>query len=272
MRRVVEREGGCIVWGGSVRLSPADDILIQIERALDVDSEGQLVASVLSKKIAAGSSHLVLDMPVGPTAKVRSAEAAHDLSRRLSDVASVFGLSTTVVVSDGRQPVGRGIGPSLEAYDVLSVLQQAARAPEDLKLRACTLAGALLELGGKAPHSQGAVLAAQTIENGRAWAKFQRICEAQGGQRTPPVASQQHPLLAQVSGRVSVIDNRKIAKLAKLAGAPDTKAAGVELHVRLGDVVRAGEPLCTLHADTAGELNYALDYAASMSDIIGIRA
>ena len=104
MRRVVEREGGCIVWGGSVRLSPADDILIQIERALDVDSEGQLVASVLSKKIAAGSSHLVLDMPVGPTAKVRSAEAAHDLSRRLSDVASVFGLSTTVVVSDGRQP------------------------------------------------------------------------------------------------------------------------------------------------------------------------
>ncbi len=272
MRRVVEREGGCIVWGGSVRLSPADDVLIQVERALDIDSEGQLVASVLSKKIAAGSSHVVLDMPVGPTAKVRSAEAAQALSRRLTEVASVFGLTTTVVVSDGAQPVGRGIGPALEAYDVLAVLQQAAHAPEDLKLRACTLAGALLELGGKAPQGQGVVLAAQTIEDGRAWTKFQRICEAQGGMRTPPVARHQRPLLAPVNGRVGIIDNRKIAKLAKLAGAPDTKAAGVELHVRLGEEVRTGQPLCTLHAETAGELNYALDYAASITDIIGIEA
>lgn len=272
MRRVVEREGGCIVWGGSVHLSPADDILIQVERALDIDSEGQLVASVLSKKIAAGSSHLVLDMPVGPTAKVRSAEAAQALSRRLSDVASLFGLTTTVVLSDGTQPVGRGIGPALEARDVLAVLRQTAHAPEDLKLRACALAGALLELGGRAPHGQGAFLAGRTVEDGRAWAKFQRICEAQGGLRTPPVAGQQRPLLAQASGRISLVDNRKIAKLAKLAGAPEAKAAGVELHVRLGDGVRAGEPLCTLHAETVGELHYALDYAASSSDIIGVEA
>ena len=72
MRRVVGREGGCIAWGGAMRLSPADDVLIRVERVLDLDSEGQLVASVLSKKIAAGSDRIVLDMPVGPTAKVRS--------------------------------------------------------------------------------------------------------------------------------------------------------------------------------------------------------
>ena len=272
MRRVVELEGGCIVWGGAVRLSPADDILIQVERALDVDSEGQLVASVLSKKIAAGSSHLVLDMPVGPTAKVRSPEAAEVLSCRLVEVARVFGLAVTVVRSDGMQPIGRGIGPALEAYDVLAVLRQEAHAPTDLKQRACALAGALLELGGKAPKGQGAALAAQTLEDGRAWAKFQRICEAQGGLRTPPVATQHRPLLAQASGRVTAIDNRKIAKLAKLAGAPDTKAAGVKLHVRLGDPVQAGEPLVTLHANTVGELQYALDYAASTSDIIEVKA
>ena len=123
IRRVVELEGGCVVWGGAVRLSPADDILIRIERALEVDSEGQLVASVLSKKIAAGSTHLVLDVPVGPTAKVRSAVAAQALSERLSRVAAVFGLTTEVVLSDGQQPVGRGIGPALEAHDVLAVLQ-----------------------------------------------------------------------------------------------------------------------------------------------------
>src|SRR6266496_3847075 len=83
IHRVVEREGGCIVWGGAIRLSPADDILIRIERALDLDSEGQMIASVLSKKIAAGSSHLILDIPIGATAKVRSGQAADVLSAGL---------------------------------------------------------------------------------------------------------------------------------------------------------------------------------------------
>lgn len=270
IRRVVEQESGCVVWGGALRLSPADDILIRIERALDLDSEGQLIASVLSKKVAAGSSHLVLDIPVGPTAKVRSKTAAEALSRRLRSVAKVLGIETKIILSDGAQPVGRGIGPALEARDVLAVLQRSADAPKDLRTRACALAGALLELGGRAPPGEGALLAAQTIEDGRAWAKFQRICEAQGGMRVPPVSTHRHPLLAPFAGRVRIIDNRKIAKLAKLSGAPETKAAGVELHVRLDETVSAGEPLCTLHADTSGELRYALDYASANPDIITI--
>ena len=270
IRRVVEQESGCIVWGGAVRLSPADDILIRIERALDLDAEGQLVASVLSKKIAAGSSHLVLDMPVGPTAKVRSADAAERLSARLTAVAAVFGLRTTIVLTDGMQPVGHGIGPALEARDVLAVLQQSAGAPDDLRSRACTLAGALLELAGHAPPGEGKTLAEQTLADGRAWSKFQRICEAQGGMRVPPIARQRRPLPAAQSGRIGVLNIRKLAKLAKLAGAPDAKAAGVEMHVRLGDVVHAGEPLWTVHAETRGELNYALDYAAANDDIVGI--
>lgn len=270
IRRVVEEESGCIVWGGAVRLSPADDILIRIERALDIDSEGQLVASVLSKKIAAGASHLVLDIPVGLTAKVRSTVAAEALVRRLSDVAALFGIETRIVLSDGAQPVGRGIGPALEARDVLAVLQRSADAPKDLQIRACALAGQLLELGGRASPGEGALLANRTIEDGRAWAKFQRICEAQGGMRVPPNSTERRPLHAPFAGRVQAIDNRKIAKLAKLAGAPETKAAGVELHVRLDETVLAGEPLCTLHADTSGELRYALDYASANPDIITI--
>ena len=118
--RVVEREGGCIAWGGAVRLSPADDILIRVERALDIDSEGQLIASVLSKKIAAGSTHIVLDMPVGPTAKVRTAEAARALTDGFAAVANAAGLKIRVLPGDGTQPIGRGIGPSLEAGEVLA--------------------------------------------------------------------------------------------------------------------------------------------------------
>jgi thymidine phosphorylase len=272
VRRVVEKESGCIVWGGAVRLSPADDILITIERALDVDSEGQLVASVLSKKIAAGSSHLVLDMPVGPTAKVRSADAARLLASRLSDVAGAFGLQTTIVVSDGTQPVGEGIGPALEARDVLAVLQGKPDSSLVLRDRACALAGALLELGGISGAGHGQSLAMAALNDGRAWTKFQHICEAQGGMRVPPVAKHQYPLVSSVSGLVASIDNRRIARLAKLAGAPESKAAGVYLTAHVGARVSAGQPVCTLHAETPGELHYALDYAAANPGIIEVTA
>lgn len=270
IHRVVEREGGCIAWGGAVKLSPADDIIIRIERALDIDTEGQMIASVLSKKIAAGSTHLVLDLPVGPTAKVRSKESADALSAGLRNVAAASGMQTRVIVGDGRQPIGRGIGPALEATDVLAVLQGAKDAPQDLRARAVALAGALIELGGAAREGRGEALAAQTLSDGRAWAKFQRICEAQGGMRQPPSATHRHPLLADRAGRVAEIDNRKIAKLAKLAGAPEAKAAGIELHVRLGSTVSAGEPLCTLHAEAPGELAYALQYASANPGMVRI--
>jgi thymidine phosphorylase len=270
IRRVVEREGGCIVWGGAVKLSPADDILIRVERALDLDTEGQLIASVLSKKIAAGSTHLVIDLPVGPTAKVRSAKTAEALSHDLISVAEIFGLHTKVVLTDGSQPVGRGIGPALEARNVLSVLRCKQDAPQDLRQRSIALAGAVLELAGTAPEGGGEAMAGKTLDDGRAWAKFQRICEAQGGMRVPPTSRQQRPLLAGRSGRVTTIDNRRIARLAKLAGAPDDKAAGVDLHVAVGDRLTSGQPLCTVHADSPGELAYAFDYAAVNRDIIAI--
>src|SRR6185312_14417877 len=126
LRAVVDQEGGCIAWGGAVTLSPADDILIRIERALDLDSEGQMIASILSKKIAAGVTHLVVDLPVGPTAKIRDMESARKLEQGLLSVAGNFGISLRVLGGDGRQPIGRGIGPALEARDVLAVLKGTA--------------------------------------------------------------------------------------------------------------------------------------------------
>ncbi len=268
MRRVVEQTGGCIVWGGAVHLSPADDMLIRVERALDIDSEGQLVASVLSKKVAAGSTHMVIDMPVGASAKVRSAEDAVRLTASLETVSAAFGLHTRVVVTDGRQPVGRGIGPALEAFDVLAVLRNEASAPADLRARAVELAGAVLELGGVTAPGGGCARATDTLDNGDAWAKFTQICEAQGGLREPPRSTHRLPVLALHAGRIGAIDNRKFAKVAKLAGAPAAPAAGADLHVRLGEEVTRGDPLFTIHAESPGELDYAAQYAAAHGDIL----
>jgi thymidine phosphorylase len=270
MRRVVEREGGCIVWGGNVGLSPADDVLIRVESPLDFDSEGQLVASVLSKKLAAGSTQVVVDMPVGPTAKVRSQEAAVELRSRLVAVAAELGLAADVVMTDGSQPVGRGIGPALEARDVLAVLQGARDAPADLRERSLLLAGRVLEAAGAAAPGAGFAAAAASLASGLARRKFEAICEAQGGMRTPPRAALTRVVAAAQSGVCAEIDNRRIARIAKLAGAPRQPAAGLDLHVRLGERIERGAPLYTLHADAPGELEYALAYAARQPDAIRV--
>lgn len=272
MRRVVEAEGACIAWGGAVRLSPADDVLIRIERALDIDTEGQLIASVLSKKVSAGASHVVLDLPVGPTAKIRTEEAGRDLATHMRAVADAFGLRTRFVMTDGSQPVGRGIGPALEGRDVIAVLNNAPDAPLDLRTRAIAIAAAVLELAGAAPEGAGAAMATEALASGKAWAKFQRICEAQGGMRVPPVAKLKRAYSAPRSGLLTHINNRKISRLAKLAGAPDDKAAGVDMHVRLGDRVVAGRPMLTVHAEAPGEMEYALEFAAANADMFEIEA
>lgn len=268
MRRVVEREGGCIVWGGAVRLSPADDILIRVARPLDLDSVGQLVASVLSKKAAAGATDVVIDIPVGATAKVRTADAASALGASLRAVGAAIGVNVYPVVTDGSQPVGRGIGPALEARDALAVLQGDAAAPADLRERSVLLAGHILERAGKAATGTGAAMALATLADGSAWRKFQAICEAQGGLRVPPRSTHRYPVTADRAGRVALIDNRLLARVAKLAGAPLATAAGVELHTPVGHEVARGEPLFTVHAQTPGELAYALDYVKKYNKII----
>jgi thymidine phosphorylase len=272
IRRVVEREGGCIVWGGGVGLSPADDILIRVERPLDIDGEAQMVASVISKKVAAGSTHVVIDVPVGATAKVRSAQAAALLKTLLEHVAAVFSLQVQVLFSDGDQPVGRGIGPALDARDVVAVLRNEADAPADLREHALLLAGTLLEFCGSAPEAAGGDLARSILASGAAWTKFVAICDAQGGLREPPRAAHRREVTALFSGRVQAIDNRQLARAAKLAGAPHAHAAGLDLHVRLGERVERGAPLFTLHAEAQGELDYAYDYVATHPRIFTVQS
>jgi thymidine phosphorylase len=272
LRQVVEQVGACIAWGGAARLSPADDVLIRVARPLDLDSTGQLVASVLSKKAAAGATHVLIDLPVGPTAKIRSVAEAQRLSAHLCAVGEAIGLRVQPMMTDGAQPVGRGLGPALEARDALSVLRNTPEAPADLRERALLLAGSILELASAAPAGSGQALAREILLDGRAWRKFERICQAQGGRREPPVAPFTRPLRASGGGRVVRIDNRRLARVAKLAGAPRDPSAGLVLHVRLGTAVAPGDELFTVHAGSAGALEYALRYATAYGDIITLGA
>lgn len=270
IREVVNKEGGCFAWGGAINLSPADDIIIRVERSLDLDPEGQMVASVLSKKVAAGATHVLIDMPVGPTAKIRSEKMFLKLENYFSIVGRAVGLDVKVIKSEGIQPRGKGIGPSLEAKDILSILRNEKEVSLDLKNKSIELAACLLEIGKRISKADSHILAKNILENGTAYKKFIAICEAQGGFHEPSSAAYTHDILAAHNGIVTEIDNRNLAMVAKLAGAPHDPAAGIEFFVKQGMKVEIGETLYRIHAETKGELTYSLNFAQSMPNIVKI--
>ncbi|MGM0694974.1 MAG: thymidine phosphorylase family protein [Pseudomonadota bacterium] len=258
---IVRTHRGCLAWGGTSELSPADDVLISVERPLSIDSPGQMVASILSKKMAAGSSHLLLDLPVGPHAKVRSMPEARQLRRLFEFVAGRMGLTLDVVITDGSQPVGRGIGPVLEARDVMRVLTNHPEAPMDLRQKALRLAGRMLEFDPDVRGGAGFGIARDILDDGRAAEKMQAIIDAQGRRPfdpdNPPLAPHSFEVLAAADGVVTGIDNLKLARIARLAGAPKAAGAGVDLLRRIGDPVTRGQPLYRVHAAYRNELTFA---------------
>jgi thymidine phosphorylase len=262
LHRVVRSERACLGWGGTAALAPVDDILISVERPLLMDSPGQLVASILAKKVAAGATHLIIDVPIGPTAKVRDRNSGLALRKLFEYVADRLGLVLEVVFTDGRQPIGRGIGPVLEARDVMQVLEKDPLAPIDLREKSLQLAGRILEFDPDIRGGQGYAVARDILDSGRAMAKMEAIIEAQGKQPRPPQPGHlRHDILAVRSGRVAAIDNLKLAQIARLAGAPLDQGAGVDLHHRIGDPVKTHEPLYTIYAEFPADFQFAREAA-----------
>jgi thymidine phosphorylase len=259
LREIVRRHRACLAWGGTARLSPADDIMIAVERPLGIDSQGQMVSSILSKKLAAGSTHLLIDIPVGPSAKVRHMRQAQHLRKLFEFVGDQFAIQLEVIITDGRQPVGRGIGPVLEARDVMQVLQNLPEAPNDLRQKALRLAGRVLEFDPDVRGGHGYSIARDILDSGRALDTMNKIIEAQGRQS----ANYQpgclvHDVLSPGDGFVVDIDNLRLAQIASFAGAPMDKGAGVDLFKKLGSRVEKGEPLYRIHAEFTSDFNFAL--------------
>jgi len=266
MRSIVRRERGCLVWGGHVDLSPADDVLISVERPLSLDPREQMVASIISKKLAAGSTHLVVDIPVGPSAKVRDPEEAERLRKLFEYVGAATGLTLDVVLTDGTQPVGRGIGPVLEARDVMKVLRNEPEAPPDLRERSLFLAGRVLEFDPRLRAGEGRDHAEKLLASGDALAQMERMIAVQGPSRALyPLGQLTREVPSPARGRVKAIDCYRIARTARLAGAPTDKGAGVDLLKKVGEAVAEGEALYRIHACFPADFKFATEYARGAS-------
>ncbi|MCK5121870.1 MAG: thymidine phosphorylase family protein [Methylococcales bacterium] len=259
---IVRQERGCLAWGGTAKLAPVDDLLISVERPLGIDSQGQMVASILSKKLAAGSTHLIIDIPVGPTAKVRHMRQALALRKLFEFVGDHLNIHLEVMITDGRQPIGLGIGPVLEARDIMKVLNNDPDAPADLRQKSLQLAGRIIEFDPDVRGGQGYAIARDILESGRACAKMNAIIKAQGAKVIDLQPGQLcYEICADRDGVVTHIDNFQTAKIARIAGAPMEKKAGVDLLKKLGDKVVKGEPLFRIHAEFEADFMFAKNLA-----------
>jgi thymidine phosphorylase len=269
MKAIVSACNGCLIWGGHVNLSPADDVLISVERPLSLDTREQMVASIMSKKIAAGSTHLLIDIPVGPTAKVTSGVEAMRLRKLFEFVGDRFGRTVEVIVTDGSQPIGNGIGPVLEANDVMAVLGNEKDAPRDLREKSLRLAAHLLEYDPKLRGGAGYARARELLDSGAALKQMQKIIDAQGpatcGNELGPLS---FDVKATHDGTVSQIDCLRLNRLARTAGAPLDKGAGIRLYKKIGDRVEQGEPLYRIYTFDRPEHDLAADAAAEESGYV----
>ncbi len=266
LKTIVKQHGGCLAWGGTAKLAPVDDILITVERPLSMDSPGQMVASILSKKIAAGVTHLIIDIPVGTTAKMHSYSKATKLRKLFEYVGDNLGLHLEVIMTDGKQPIGFGIGPNLEAKDIMLVLENHPLASKHLKEKAIQLAGRIIEFDTKVRAGQGYAIARDILESGRALEKFNDIIDAQGRNPNPITIGQlQYNVRAAKQGSVNAINNFVVAKIARLAGAPIDKSAGILIHKKVGDPVQKNDTLYTIYAEFEADFNFAKEAALTDS-------
>lgn len=264
IKRIVNKVGGVLAWGGAVNLAPADDIIINTERQLSIDPRCQLLASVMSKKLAAGVNSILIDIPTGPGAKVESIEEARNFAHDFIELGRKLKVQVEVAVTYGGQPVGHAIGPALEAKEALEALL--GKGPGSLIEKSTSLAAIMLELGGAAAPGLGKEMAMEILRSGKAHQKMREIIAAQGGNpdikpEEIPIGDKKEVVVAPYSGYVTQIYNQNINEIARAAGAPRDKGAGILLLRKKEGKVDKGEPLFEIYAEHESKLDEALEVA-----------
>ncbi|MBO1325516.1 phosphonate metabolism protein/1,5-bisphosphokinase (PRPP-forming) PhnN [Acetobacter sp. TBRC 12305] len=265
MEQVVARTGGCIAWNGRLMHSPLDDIVNDLTRPLNLETNRWSVASILSKKLIAGSTHVMIDIPYGPFAKVHDLDQATLLAELFEAVGDKMGLRVGAMPTDGSRPIGRGIGPALELRDARAVLAEDPAAPPDMREKALCFAAEIIAFDPNVPTIAAAhEIARDILRSGAALAKFEDIIHAQGP-RVPAVAPGpvRLPVRAGRAGVVRGINGWRIATLARRAGAPTDLSAGLDLHASVGDRVEADTVVFTLMGSSLPDVQAAAHMAAS---------
>jgi len=277
LKKLVSKAGACLVWGGSLGLAPSDDRIIHVERMLNLDIEPQLLASIMSKKISVGSTHILIDIPFGKSAKVKNLQKAKNLGDKFKKLAKHFKIKLDVVYTDGNQPIGNGVGPVLELLDVIKVLKNPCdtKTPKDLRDKSLFLSSKLMQLCGIKNSKQKAE---EILYSGKAYEKFKEIINTQNSEKKDSddfekrisklcPAKFSRTIFSKKSGIIKEIDNKKINSLCRILGTPETKSAGIYLHKHLGKIKKS-EKIITLYSESKSRLSDAVKFIKEVKPIM----
>jgi AMP phosphorylase len=262
LKKIIKKTNGCIVWGGSLGMVPADNKIILVEKMLHIDPEAQLLASIMSKKLASGSNYIVIHIPYGKSAKVGKRKALR-LKRKFQKLGKYFNKKIKCILTKSEGPLGNGIGPALEILDVINVLDPDKKGPSLLEERSLVLAGELLELTKKAKKGEGAKLARRILDSGEAFKKFREIVKAQKGDTNfnkIKLGKFKRDFYSSRTGKISEINNKKINSLAITAGCPTDKLAGVYLYRVINEKIKKGEKILTIYSESKTRLRQAANF------------
>ncbi len=270
LKEVALKAGGCIVWGGSLNLAPADDIFINVERKLRIDPESQMLASIMAKKLAVKANYLVIDIPTGPGTKAPTVKDGRRLAHLFVELGERLDMQVQCGITYGGQPIGHSVGPALEAKEALKALH--GDGPTSLLEKSTALAGLLLEMGGVAHRGHGKELAYKILNSGKALKKMREIIEAQGGDPSVkpediPIGEHVIEIRAPCDGYVTHVSNSAITAIARAAGAPKEKGAGVVTPFKRGHKVNKGDVIMVIHAERATKLQQAYSLAQKLKPI-----
>ncbi len=261
--RSIETNKGVFACGNE-DYAPVGRRIIEAERSMGIDPRPMMMASIMSKKVAIGTTHLLMDIPMGRGAKVHDMATAEAFAKDLIDLGIILGVHVECAVSYAEQPLGRTIGPILEAKECISILESGDGDPDVID-KACQMAGIILEMSGKKDGYEKAV---DILKSGKAHEKFMDIVVSQNGD--PNLRSADltpgrfvKDVHAQRTGTVQFIDNSNMVAVAKGAGAPIDVGAGIELIHKVGDSVSKGDVLFRIYAENQGKLDRAIESARS---------
>ncbi|MCG3216528.1 MAG: AMP phosphorylase [Candidatus Heimdallarchaeota archaeon] len=269
---IAPKTRGMLVWGGTLDLSPLDEIVIhKVEQPLGIDPHSQMLASIFSKKVSTGVDYLVLDIPTGEGTKMPTKEDAIQYAHESTELGRRLGIQIEAALSYGEQPLGKAIGPALEAREALCVVH--GEGPTSVLEKSNELSGILFEMAGLAQPGRGAALAADYISKGKTRAKMEEIIGVQGGDAnvTPDdivVGEFTADIKAPKDGYIVKLSNSAIKKIAYAAGTPRHKEAGIMLHKKIGDFCKQDEDLMTIYSNSEGRLTEALNLAMNLTPYI----
>ncbi len=262
LKACVNATNACIVWNGKLNHSVLDDAMNPMTRSFGLDTRNWSVASILSKKFTAGSTHVVIDIPYVSSGKVKTFDEANQLAQLFERVGQAIGLVVKAFPTDGRIPIGCGVGPSLEVRDILQVLQNDPQASQNLVEKSLFFTAHLLALDERVGNFEtGYQIAKGFIKSGAALQSMQTIIAHQG--KMPEQSRKVYMLevCSDQDGFVSAIDDHRISGIARLAGAPLLKSAGIDLKTLTGEAVQIGQTLYVIQSTDQQKLQEAYEFA-----------